>query len=142
DVTESLRIVLDSGDRLLDYTLIKRTCGRAVGERSLILDWAKGRTAGELLAVAAGEFLDAFSPEDETHEFLLLKHLLALQGGLAVFTGAEAGAAGSPCAAESVTCGETGFEFLGQLRVDILTDRIRACGRCAGCGVRREAAAH
>ena len=147
DVTEVLRVLLDPQDRVQGYSLIKQTCGRAVGERSLIHAWAADRTAADILAADLDVFLAAHapaddSPEAEAEELLALKHLFALQAGLAVVIGEASGAAGETCAIESMVYGPEGCEFIGQVRVDILADKIKACGRCgSGCGKARVAAA-
>jgi len=146
DVTEVLHLLLDPEDRVQGYSLIKRTCGRAVGERSLIHAWAAGRSAVDILGADLDAFLDAHAPADgsdtaEAEELLALKHLFALQAGLAVLAGDASGAAGETCAIESMVYGPEGCEFVGQVRVDVLTDKIKACGRCGvGCGRRKAAA--
>jgi hypothetical protein len=143
DVTEVLRVLLDPEDRVQGYSLIKRTCGRAVGELSLIHAWAAGLPAADILAADLDVFLDAHTPADgsemaEAEELLALKHLFALQAGLAVIAGEASGAAGETCAIESMVYGPEGCEFVGQVRIDILADKIKACGRCGtGCGRKR-----
>lgn len=146
DVTEVLRVLLDPQDRVQGYSLIKRTCGRAVGELSLIHAWVAGRHADDILGADLDAFMDAHAPADgsdmaEAEELLALKHLFALQAGLSVIIGEASGAAGETCAIESMVYGPEGCEFVGQVRVDILAEKIKACGRCgSGCGKRRAAA--
>ena len=55
DVTELLEVVLDSEDRLLDYTFSKRTCGQGVGAASLLIEQKfihKGGLVGHIEDVA------------------------------------------------------------------------------------------
>lgn len=138
DVTEVLRLTFDEADRLTGYELSKRTCGRAVGEKSLIAAWACGRAAGELLDADIDAFLAAHPTPDETEEFLLLKHFFALRSGLAVYLGFEPGGPGDACAIASIGHGPGDTEFVGELKVEILTEQIRSCGKCGkACGVRQ-----
>jgi hypothetical protein len=141
DVTEVLRIELDPDDRVRAYELNKRTCGRAVGERSLLAEWATGRAAAEVLVADIDAFLHALAPTGEAEEFLVLKHFFALRMGLAVLVGREPGGATDPCAVASLAHGPEGTELIAHLRVEVLTEQIRSCGRCGkGCGTRRPAA--
>jgi hypothetical protein len=138
DVTEVLQLTLDPADSLRGYSLIKRTCGRAVGEQSLIHPWASGMTPEEILAADLDDFLDANPTDDEAEQFLLLKHFFALRSGLEVLIGQSSGGADDACAVDTLIFGEEGTEFIGQLRVDILTEQVKSCGRCGkGCGAKR-----
>ncbi len=138
DITEILRLTLDAEERLVSYGLSKRSCGRAVGAESLILEWVSGRGAGELLTASVDEFLDAHPCSDETEEFLYLKHFFALREGLNVLLGHEPGGAASPCAVESIGYGPEGTDLIAQLKIDAFTDQIKSCGRCGkGCGARK-----
>lgn len=141
DITEVLRVVLDDNDRIASYELNKRTCGRAVGEVSLLAEWVAGRAAEDVLAADLDAFLDAFPTEDEAEEFLYLKHFFALRMGLLVLTGAEPGGAGEPCAIASMGYGPEGTELIAHLRVEVLASQISSCGRCGkGCGSKKAAA--
>ncbi|MEQ8821548.1 MAG: hypothetical protein RLY93_15040 [Sumerlaeia bacterium] len=139
DITETVRLVLDLDDNVLDYSLIKRSCGKAVGERSLILSWIRGRRADDLLNDDVEAFLEAYPNEDETLEFLYLKHFFAVRAGLAVLTGRECGSIGSECVAQSITCDTEGTEFIGQLKIAVLTEKIKSCGGCGSCGSKKKA---
>lgn len=141
DVTEIVRLQLDADDRLVAYELTKRSCGRAVGERSLVSAWAAGRAADDLLAADVDAFLDAHPTEDETEEFLYLKHFFAVRAALAVMLGREAGGVFDLCTAEEIAADGAGSSFVGRLRVGVLTEKIKSCGRCAGCGTKKKVAA-
>ena len=139
DVTEVIRIDLDHEDSVTGYELTKRTCGRAVGALTLIGDWVKGRSATDLLSVDLDAFQAAHPAADDAEEFLYLKHLFAIQSGLSVYLGIDAGGVDEGCVAESIGCGEDGMEFVGQIKIDVLTDKIASCGKCKGCGVKKRA---
>jgi len=135
DITEVLHISLDHDDRMASYRLVKRTCGRAVGEESLLLDWTKGVAAAELLDADIDAMFDHFLPDEEGEEFLLLKHLFALQQAVAAYLGLEESGPGAACAVASIAFGPDGAEIETQLRIDVLAEKIKGCGRCGtGCG--------
>lgn len=139
DVTEILSLRLDGAERLAGYALTKQSCGRAVGAKELLADWAVGRAADDLLAADVEAFLDAFPTDDEAEEFLNLKHFFALRAGLGVLLGREAGGAFDVCTALEVAADGDETTFVGRLRIGILTEKIKACGRCSGCGTKKAA---
>ncbi|MEK7794431.1 MAG: hypothetical protein AAB353_07870 [Candidatus Hydrogenedentota bacterium] len=134
DVTEIIEVVLDSDDRLREYRFAKRTCGQGVGAESLLIDQLRGRSLAELLTFTADQFLAEFSIPDETEEFLSLKHLFAIQSALEVLTGKEPGRRDDPFAAGEIEFGEGETRISGRIIVDIVTERIKACGGCGSCG--------
>jgi hypothetical protein len=136
DVTEILRIELDSQERLIDYTLTKLTCGGALGKESLLKKWCGGLSTGEILATSIDSFCDRFPTDDAVVEFVRLKHLLALQKGLRALTGEESSRPEDAITIESIEYSAHGSTLTALLKVDAVTDEIRACGRCAGCGTR------
>lgn len=141
DVTEELRLKLDHADRLLDYELIKVTCGRAVGERSLLAAELAGLEAQQILAIDADIFADARMDRDEVTMFLEFKHLFAVQGALKAMLGREAASAHDAIAAARVVCEADHVMFEARIAVDVVTEQIKACGRCKGCGTKRASTA-
>ena len=138
DVTELLNIVLDDADRLEDYRFTKRTCGQGVGVDRLLIEELRGLTAEEILAIAPEDFVAAHPVDDPIEEFLALKHLIAVQSALEVLTGAASGAAAEICAAAEISY-EAGHTVLdAQIKVDLVTERIKSCGNCGGCGKERK----
>lgn len=137
DVTELLEVTLDAEERLVDYRFSKRTCGQGVGAASLLIDQLQGRTLDELLHKTAVEFLDEFPIPDEIEEFLSLKHLFAIQGALEVYTGAESGGPKDAFAASGIEYGADAIVIQGRISVDVVTEKIEACGGCKGCGTAR-----
>jgi hypothetical protein len=141
DVTELLELRADAQDRLLGYRLAKRTCGRAVGSESLIGEILAGMDAAAILAIDAEAFIEEQAPATDVEAFLLLKHLFAVQGALRVLTGEEPGGAGSPCAVACMAYDGDVLVLEAHLAVDVIAERIKACGACKGCGTKRKAAA-
>jgi len=134
DVTELIRVVLDEQDQLTEYVFAKRTCGQGVGAESLLIDQFRGRSAKDLLSIRAEDFLAEYSFVDEVEEFLSLKHLFALQGALEVLTGKEPGRAGDAFAAGEISYDGAETVIQGRISVDVVADKIEACGGCASCG--------
>ena len=141
DVTEVLQVRLDADDRVVSYELSKRTCGRAVGEASLLADWAAGQTAAHLAAVDLDAFLHGRTFPSEEEEYLAFKHFFALRLGMGVYVGEIAGRASDPCSIARLAYGEDETDFEAEIDVQILTDRIKSCGRCSGCGTKKQAPA-
>jgi hypothetical protein len=134
DVTELIRVVLDESDCLKEYVFAKRSCGQGVGAESLLIGQLGGMSLEALLAYTAESFLSEFPIQDELEEFLSLKHLFALQGALEVLTGKEPGRAGDPFAASEIAFDVDETIVAGRIGVDLLVDKIQACGGCASCG--------
>ena len=134
DITELIRVELDESDRLKHYTFAKRTCGQGVGAESLLIDQLRGRNLDQLLAVTAEDFLAEFPIYDEIEEFLSLKHLFAVQSALEVLTGKEPGRKNDPFAAGEIQYDEHETVITGRIIVDLVTEKIKACGGCASCG--------
>ena len=137
DVTEILEVVLDGDENLLDYSFNKRTCGQGIGVANLIIDQLRGRSLNELLFVTADEFLGEFTIPDPTEEFLSLKHLFAIQGALEVYSGAESGGVNDAFAVSGIDYGENDISIRGMISVDVVTEKIKSCGGCKGCGSSR-----
>ena len=134
DVTVVMTVILDQDDRLKDYVFAKRSCGQGIGAESLLLDQLRGRELDELLNKSAEDYLVEFPAIDDLEEFLGLKHLFAIQGALEVLTGREPGGKDAAFAAATIDFGEDETRIEGRIAVDILTEKIQACGNCGTCG--------
>jgi hypothetical protein len=134
DVTELLKISLDPEDRITSYSLNKRTCGGTMGRDELILKMIRGQTATEIVQKPADEFYSGITFSSDLREMVYLKHYFAVQSGLAEFLGRELSESHSECTVESVVYGPDGVELTVLVHVDMLTDKIKACGGCSGCG--------
>ncbi|MBI5265858.1 MAG: hypothetical protein HY851_01370 [candidate division Zixibacteria bacterium] len=137
DVTEILKLQIDAEDRVVGYSLTKRTCGGALGKEALLLKWCGGLPASQVMGTTVDQFLDKYSSDDPAVEFVRLKHLLALKKGVAALTGEIAARPDDSIAVESIDYGPEGVEMVAHIKVDVMTDEIKACGRCAGCGTNR-----
>ena len=137
DITETLEVALDANDCLESYAFNKRTCGQGIGQAALLLDWLKGRPASYFLTAQADGFLEEFGVTDSLEEFLTLKHLFAIQGAVEVLTGAAPGGINDAFTAASIEFEDDRTVIRGEISIDIVTDKIKACGGCGGCGTSR-----
>jgi hypothetical protein len=133
DVTEQLSITLDSEDRIIHYRLTKLTCGGSVGNPSLLRKWVADRSANDVLAARPEAVLEAIPTTSETWNYLTRKHLYALQQGLAALLGHTPARPVDACVITSVETTERGIRMEADLRVDLKTDDITACGGCGSC---------
>lgn len=137
DVTEMVQVVIDSDDRLKSYSYSKKTCGRGVGVATLLHDVLVGRSVSELLSLDADAFLEDHPVEDELEEFLGLKHFFAVQGALEVLTGRTSGGLNDVCAAAEILYDEGSIIIGARILVDLVTEKIKSCGNCKGCGTKK-----
>lgn len=138
DVTELIHIELDDQDRLAGYRFIKRTCGQGVGADALILSALQGRTADEIMAIDPDDFMEAHPVEEDIEAFLTLKHLFAVQAALEVLSGRASGGPGELCAAAEIGFEDGHTTLDARISVDLVTEKIQACGSCKGCGKNRK----
>lgn len=134
DVTEIVQVVLDADERLKSYSFSKRTCGQGVGVAGLLMDHLRGRSVEELIAYEAEQFLTDYPIPDELEEFLSLKHLFAVQSALEVYTGLASGGPKDLCAAAEIAHDEGEVVIDARIMVDLVTEKIKSCGNCKGCG--------
>lgn len=134
DITELLEVTLDANGGLESYAFNKRTCGQGIGQAALLLDWLKGRPVSYFLTAQADAFLEEFDITDSLEEFLVLKHLFAIQGALEVLTGAASGGLNDAFTAASIEFEDDLTVIRGEISIDIVTEKIKSCGGCGGCG--------
>lgn len=139
DITEVIEVVLDGHDRLKEYTFRKRTCGQGVGSGDLLMEALGGMPAGDLMDMTPEFFLETWPVEDPLEEFLGLKHLIAVQSALEVLFGRASGGPGELCAAAEIACEGDDTVILARIAVDLVTEKIKSCGSCKGCGTTRKA---
>lgn len=129
DVTEELRVALDSRDRVTRYSLSKITCGGSVAGDGLLNDMVLDHPIQEILALGP-EALAGRTPAGSVEEYLGLKHLLAIQAVLAEYTGQQTPDTGRLLSITGVAYDTDGVEVSAVIKLPILTEKITACGRC------------
>lgn len=138
DVTEVIQAIVGDDDRLLSYRFIKRSCGKGVGADSLLEEILVGQSVDAILAMAPEEFLEDHPPVEAIEEFLGLKHLIAVQSVLEVLVGRSAGGADDLCAAAEIAYENGATTIDAVIKVDLVTERIKSCGSCRGCGTSKK----
>ncbi len=132
-VDEHISLVLDGRDRLKNYTLRKGVCGAPVGHESFLLDQLAGASVEELLALDSAACLARLPATDGPQEFLVAKHLAAIQEALKALTGKQPAGPKDLCAAASIQCDGDETAIGAWIAVDVDTERIQSCGPCQTC---------
>ncbi|MEZ5358142.1 MAG: hypothetical protein R3F48_04865 [Candidatus Zixiibacteriota bacterium] len=138
NITELIRVVLDEDDRLTDYRLIKRTCGAGVGGEKILINIFRDCAPCEIVDLDIETFVDRYPAEDDLGQFLMLKHFLALQGVLQVYTGGESGGVGEFCTVSGIGHEDGEVIIDAEIAVDAVTDKIQSCGHCGSCGSKKK----
>lgn len=138
NITELMRVVLDEDDRLIDYRFIKRTCGAGVGGENLLITMFRGKFASGILEFDIDDFVKVYPAGDELQRFLLLKHFIALQGVLRVYTGAASGGLDDFCTISGIGHEDGEVVIDSEIAVDAVTEKIESCGHCGGCGSKKK----
>lgn len=124
EATEIFEAVLSEQNRLEGYRYVKLSCGRGIGDETLLLGCLEGRTVDEILALEPA----AFAPD-----FLQARHLAALQNTLALLVGRADCGPKQPCSAARVSF-EDGKTFIrARLNVDIAMSAVLPCQTCGTC---------
>ncbi|MBI3118903.1 MAG: hypothetical protein HYZ00_09470, partial [Candidatus Hydrogenedentes bacterium] len=134
DVTEIIRVEVDAEDRLKSYRFIKRTCGQGVGTDALLAPEICGQQIENLVALRPEEFLAEHPVQEPLEEFLHLKHLIAVQSALEVMMGRAECGPEALCAAAEVSYEDGDTILEARIKVDLVTEAIKACGSCRSCG--------
>ena len=130
DITEILQIKINNENRVFDYSLIKKTCGGKVGSDKPILGWLQKLTADEILKTTPSGFMNDHEFEDEISEYIYLKNYLAVKNGIAIMLGIESGGKADFCTVDSIKYGPKAMILTGFIKIDALTEEIKACGNC------------
>lgn len=133
DVAETLHLELDGDERLVAYTLRKRTCGAGVGEPALLVRWAQGMSL-EALAACTPDSL-AGSTSQVLPTLLVLKHTHALAGAARVLLGIDPGTPTDRVALAELVRTESGsLQVEALIESSVAAADVPACGNCSRCG--------
>ncbi len=133
DITEVFEAHLDFDDRLLAYTLRKRTCGAAIGSTDLMAELFVGRDVASLLALPH-DHVGAFTGDVGDAEFLPVKHFAAMQAALLAYSGATRGGPADACTIASIEVAPDGVRLTAHVAIEAAVKAIRSCGNCGSCG--------
>lgn len=135
DIRERIEIRLDDDDRLIDYSLVKNTCGAPVGHAALLLEVLRGECSQVILKQDENTWLPADEELDQDELFLYYKHLFALRAALQAAFGVTRGGPDDVCALASMGCDIDGSTIEGLISIEALTQEIKSCGNCKTCRI-------
>jgi hypothetical protein len=130
DVTEEIRVILDSDDRLKHYSLKKRTCGRSIGAPAVIEDEIRGLDMELILSGDDDMLLGEKAKARRARKFIALKHLYALRTALAAYKGLDMEFRGKACAIAGIEYGEGEVIIDADIKIEMITQNIVACRSC------------
>ena len=133
DIRERIEIRLDDDDRLVDYSLLKNTCGAPVGHAALLLEVLQGESVQVILKNDENSWLPANTELHEDELFLYYKHLFALRAALQAAFGLARGGPDDVCALAGMGCDVNGAFIEGLISIEALTQEIKSCGNCKTC---------
>lgn len=126
---------------MLSYSLRKRTCGAEIGRADLLAKLFVNRSIDDLLALGGEDVYAHLGSIAADEEFLFMKHLVATQAALRVYTGAMAGRSSDVCTLQQIAIEPSGVHITAFVAINALTEEIRSCGNCGSCGAATKARA-
>lgn len=134
DITDQLKLSLDNNEKIIAYSLTKKVCGGEVGEKSLISDWLANKSTSEIVRTEIEQLLAEHTYRTDKREYLIIKHFLAIKAGLQILSGEKSGGVNDYCTVDSIEYSPEGIDLIAQISVNGISDEIKACGSCTGCG--------
>ncbi len=134
DITDSLKILVDSNDKFVRYKLTKKTCGGDVGRKAMLTKWLKDRSISEILELSPEQLFKEFPTKSSTWEYLYLKHFIAIKSGLSIMIGENSGGVEDFCTVDSIEYTPDGMILLAELSAGGMNAEIAACAGCGTCG--------
>lgn len=132
DQTETLHLTLDEKDHIQSFQLRKISCGRTVGEETL-LPYIQGVSANEIIAGTVPEFVPDLHQHRRIDEFLLFKQFYSVRAALLVLVGEMSGEPAQAFVMEELLLDEGMTQIKGEIAVNLISEEIRACGSCKSC---------
>lgn len=132
DQTETLWLTLDNQDQLHTFSLQKMSCGKTVGDETL-LPYVQGKSIHELLGGTVADFVPALAMRRQLDEFLFFKQFFSIRAALLVLTGQSSGQREQPFVLEELCVEPSLTSLRGQIAVTLIHEEIQACGSCRSC---------
>ncbi len=138
NISESIRIALDSDDRLKSYRLYKNSCGAELGDESILHGQLLGHTITEILNFDIDQFRRNIARLNEIDRFLASKHFFAVRLALEALIGKQDGGPNVDCRINEINYDEEGLKFEADIELAAVTGKIRECGQCGrGCAANK-----
>lgn len=132
DQTEMLELMVNDKDQLQTFRLQKISCGKTVGEETL-LPYVQGKTIDEILQGTLQELVPDLEQQRHLEEFLLFKQFFSIRAALQVLVGQSSGQVNEPFVLEELTTDVVFTSVKGHIAVPLIHEEIRACGSCRSC---------
>lgn len=81
------------------------------------------------MSLTSSQVISSSGVADEFEEFLYVKHLFSIQSAISAITGESTGRPDDFCVINTISHGDKGIELLAEIKIDLLTDQIKACNR-------------
>ena len=130
DVTEEIRVVLDKDERLAEYSLKKRTCGRSIGAPAVIAEELYGLDTDYILSGEDDLLLGEKANARRARKFIALKHLFAVRSALAAYRGLEGEFWKSVCAIAGIEYRDGEVIIDADIKIEMIAENIVACRSC------------
>ena len=127
DLTEKIKISLDNNNRVVNYSLTKRSCQFAVWDESLIIEWVKNRSLDEILNTSVKSFLEVNLVTSDIKKFMSIKHFESIQHVLEIVSGKSEGTTAEICVIESINYEPDGMEVTAFINLRLNTKNIISC---------------
>ena len=127
DLTEKIKISLDNNNRVVNYSLTKRSCQFAVWDESLIIEWVKNRSLDEILKTSLESFLEVNPINSDTEKSMLIKHFESIQHVLEIVAGKSEGTTADICVIESINCEPEGMKITAFINLRLKTKNVISC---------------
>jgi hypothetical protein len=131
--TETIHIILDSAERLVEYRLDKISGGRTARSTPLMLDHFQNRPIGDILRLNPDRYCALYPSTDNIPQHTFLRHFIALRSVLDAYTGRLRGGPGDVCSIISIDYENDAVCIDAILYSNNLNDQTDFCVRCPGC---------
>jgi len=130
---ETIHIILDDAEQLMEYRLDRLSGGRSIGTTPLMLDHFRGRPITDILRLDAEQFCSLYASSDGIPQHTLLRHFVAIRSVLDAYTGRRRGGPGETCSIVSIDYDDSKVFIEAILYSEPLNRATDSCVNCPGC---------
>lgn len=130
DITERIRLTIDSDDRLVSYRFLKKTCGGSIGPETLHQEDIIGQPIDIIVGWEERSFQGMGMGGNDIAEFLKGKHIYAIQSTIRAFLGLTPKDISSSCTIARVEYDRNGTFIEAEIKSKFAVDKVKACDHC------------
>ncbi len=130
DITERIRLIIDSGDRLVSYRFLKKTCGGSIGPETLHQEDIIGQSIDVIVGREERSFQGMGMGGNDIAEFLKGKHINAIQSAIRAFLGLKPKGNSSSCTIARIEYDKNGTFIEAEIKSELEVDKVKACDHC------------